>query len=170
MRFVIEGKRTGPPVRKPLLSLSSFLLAIAVGIISSFTFSTMFDMARMKLYGPGQAVQGLWHGQWHGVHAVTIRVERNGDALSGTARFSRVVVTRDGPKVVGESGTLSLINPKLKGDSLSFEVQSPEEMYPAITTIMEMRFTNEGEAELRRISGQQEDEVLPIAMSKERSF
>ena len=64
MRFVAEGGRARSPfARRPLLSLSSFLLSIAVGLISSFTFSTAYDMARAALSGQHQKVSGVRHGR-----------------------------------------------------------------------------------------------------------
>lgn len=46
MRLRIEGGRERNPGRAPNLSLSSLLLAIAVGVVSALTFSAAFDMAR----------------------------------------------------------------------------------------------------------------------------
>lgn len=54
MRFGSQGARAGEVERRvkleveraPVLSLSSFVLAIAVGVVSSFTFSAAFDMAQ----------------------------------------------------------------------------------------------------------------------------
>jgi hypothetical protein len=129
-------------------------------------------MARSALSGRPQTVSGVWHGQWNGVHAVTLRLEQNG--LSGTARFTKIIETIDGPKAVGESREIPLVNPKFDGERLSFEVQSAGESYPATSAEMEMRFTGEGEADLRRTGG--EPDVAPvysrmaIKMKQERSF
>jgi hypothetical protein len=174
MRFEAVEERTSPFVHRPLLSLSSSLLAIAVGLISSFTFSTAYDMARAALFGHHQAIYGVWHGQRHGVHAVTIRLEKNGDGVRGTARFSKIIETGDGPRVVGETPELSLINPSFNGERLFFEVQSGEETGLTVVPVMEMSFINEAEAELRRTGRQAEDasqeKALTIIMKKEQSF
>lgn len=163
MRLQTLGTLTG----RPLLSLSSFLLAIVVGLTSSFTFTTAYDLIRASMAGERQVASGVWHGQWQGVHAVTIKIEQSGGALSGTARFARVVETTDGPRAVGESAELPLINPRLDGDRLSFEVRGADESQKVILARLEMRFTGEGEAELRR---EQEEESPAIPMLRERSF
>lgn len=174
MRFWTAGKGTSSFINRRLPSLSSFLLAILVGLISSFTFSTAYDMTSSALLSKPQIVCGFWHGQWQGVHAVTIKLEQRGDSLSGTARFSRVIATSEGPKAIGESAELPLVNPKLDGDRLSFEVRGSDETYPSILAEMEMRFTGEGEAELRRTGGKPEstraDSRMSIKMQHERSF
>jgi hypothetical protein len=161
--------------RKPLLSFSSFILAIAVGIISSFTFSAAYDMARSAIGGERQSISGVWHGDWHGVQAVTIRLEQHGDAMiSGTARFSKIIATIDGPKAIGESVEMPLVNPQFDGERLSFEVQSADESYRAIVAEMKMRFASEGEAELlltgRQPEGSPEGQALTIKLRRERSF
>lgn len=46
MRLRIEGGRARSAERAHGLSLSSLLLAIVVGVVSSLTFSAAFDMAR----------------------------------------------------------------------------------------------------------------------------
>lgn len=160
---------------RPLLPLSSFMLAMMVGLVSSFTFSTVYDLARASLSEARQeAPWGVWHGQWQGVHAVTIRLGESGKSLSGTARFAKVVVTGDGLRVIGESAELPLVNPRLEGDKLSFEVEGADESHPVIRAVMEMRFTEEGEAELRRMGaerdGTPEEKPLAIRMKREQSF
>jgi hypothetical protein len=45
MRCRIVGGRGREDERAPLSVLSSFVLAIAVGVVSSLTFSAAFDMA-----------------------------------------------------------------------------------------------------------------------------
>ncbi|HEY0321649.1 MAG TPA: hypothetical protein VGC66_11870 [Pyrinomonadaceae bacterium] len=175
MRCETESRLTSPFDRRPLLSLSSFILAIAVGIISSFTLSTAYDMARSAIVGERQTVSGVWRGSWQGVPAVTIRLEQQGDAMiSGTARFSKIIATNEGPKAVGETGELPLVNPQFDGERLLFEVESADESYTAAVSEMEMSFAGEGEAELRRTGGQPEgapaDQTMRIKMRKERSF
>ncbi|HKS28623.1 MAG TPA: hypothetical protein VJS44_12425 [Pyrinomonadaceae bacterium] len=156
---------------RPLLSLSSFLLAIAVGLISSFTFSAAYDMARASLSDEPQNISGVWHGYWNGAHALTVRLEQGCDSLKGTARFSRIVETDDGPKVIGVSETVQLINPRLSGDRLSFEVIDPDFCFSKVVIRMSMRFTKQGEAELWRekefVEG---EEAGTITMLQESSF
>ncbi|HEX8175403.1 MAG TPA: hypothetical protein VF543_09810 [Pyrinomonadaceae bacterium] len=171
MRFPTEDKRTGRFIGRPLLSLSSFILAIAVGLVSSFTFSAAYDMALGAFVAEPAAVAGVWHGHCKGVHAVTIRLEQGCDFLSGTARFSRAIKTGDGLKVIGESREVQLINPQLRGDVLTFEIEDPEASIAAETIRLEMRFTKQGEAELWRAEQQPEqEESWTITMLQERSF
>ncbi|HEX8747711.1 MAG TPA: hypothetical protein VF717_10975 [Pyrinomonadaceae bacterium] len=171
MRFPTEEKRTGRCIGRPLLSLSSFMLAIAVGLISSFTFSAAYDLARGAFEAEPAAVAGVWHGHWNGVHAVTLRLEQGCESLSGTARFSRVIQTGDGLKVIGESAEVPLINPQLRGDMLTFEIKNPEVSTAAATIGLEMRFTKQGEAELCREQEQPgREESWTITMLQEPSF
>ena len=174
MRFGTESKRARSFAGRPMLSLSSFMLAIAVGIISSLTFSAAYDMARAALAGERHSVSGVWHGAWNGVHAVTIRLEQNGDRLSGTARFSIAVATGDGPKAAGETPELALVNPQLDGETLSFTVHGLGGSCKSTVAVVEMNFNNEGEAELRRKYDPPEDEMeneeTVILMMRERSF
>lgn len=44
-RLRIEGERECEVERAPLSAPASFMLAIVVGVVSSFTFSAAFDMA-----------------------------------------------------------------------------------------------------------------------------
>lgn len=168
MSLMSEENENGYFINNRLLSLSSFLLAMAVGLVSSFTFSAAYDMTRRAFFGEPASLSGVWHGQWQGVHAVTIRLEQRGETLRGTAKFSRIIATNDGPKAVGAAEALPLINPKLSGDTLSFEVQDSEVSYSSIPLRMEMRFTGAGEAELRR--EQVKEESTAITMFRDCSF
>jgi hypothetical protein len=173
MRLDADSKRSGGRIQRPLLSLSSFLLAIAVGITSSFIFSAAYDMARLRLYGERANVSGTWHGAWRGVHAVTIRLEQEGERLGGTVRFSKIVERGDGAKVVGQTNELPLVNARLEGERLSFEVYGLGESCKVMAE-MEMNFVDEGEAELRRTNGVsyagEADAAQVITMRRERSF
>lgn len=173
MGFRTESKPVGSYIRIPLLSLSSFVLAVVVGVVSSFTYSTAYDLILAALYGASQPVYGVWHGSLNGVHAVTIRLEQNGERVDGTARFSKIACTLDGPKVVGESEALALVNTRLDGGRLSFEVYGVGESGKTMA-VMEMNFVGAGEAELRRIGGvpesETEGEEMVIRMKREPSF
>jgi hypothetical protein len=159
--------------RRPLVSLSSFILAAAVGLISSFTFSTAYDMARFQFGGEFRTVAGVWRGQWHGVHAVTIKLTQNGDSFSGTARFNRIIRTDDGPHVEGVSPELPLSNLQFDGHRLSFEIhlEEGEEVHPRIFVAMEMWLENEDEALLRSSGRESTDSSEePIRMRREPPF
>lgn len=149
MSFVSGRGQANAFVNRSFLSFSSFVLATMVGIVSSFTFSTAYDMARKALFDEQQEIAGVWHGEWHGVPAVTIHLEEQDGALKGTAEFYTIFATAAGPKRVGQTGELQLINPRFNGKKLSFEVQSSDIIYPVITAQMEMSFVGEGRAELR---------------------
>ncbi|MBD0370954.1 MAG: hypothetical protein ICV60_08975 [Pyrinomonadaceae bacterium] len=173
MRFQAEGKRS-PFAGRPLLSLSSFVLAVTVGLISSFTFSTAYDLARVMIYGQSPAdVSGVWRGYWEGVPAVTVTLKQQGESLSGTAKFIRVINSEDGPQVAGESQEIPLINPRLQGNKLSFELYSLDGIYTAFVE-MEMSFENQEEAELRSTRRDSADVPIdkepPLRMRREPSF
>jgi hypothetical protein len=172
MGFGNLSRGKGEFLKRPLLSLSSFVLAIAVGIISSFIFSSAFDMARSAFVGKSQIISGLWRGHWKGIPAVTIKLERKKEQLSGTASFKRVVATESGARVMGESPEIPLINPRFDGKSLLFELRAMDEIHPPTMIEMEMRFENDGEAVLHAIGreavGAPDGEI--IKMKRERSF
>lgn len=174
MRFMTESRQTGGLLKRHLLSFSSFLLATIVGLVSSFTFSAVYDMAHTALYTEPQTISGVWRGSWHGVPAVTIRLEQQGDLLRGTAQFNTVIATKDGPQAASETKELQLENVRFDGERLSFEVWNTDESNTTIVARMEMRFENRTEAELRRTGGQPEgspeDKEMGIKMKRERSF
>lgn len=170
----LRNKLADISLKRPLFSFSSFMLATAVGLVSSFTFSAVYDMARAALSNNPQTISGVWRGRWQDSPAVTIRLEQEGNALHGTAQFYRVVATADGPQTVGETVELPLLNPQLEGQRLSFEVRGTDEAHQATVAELEMWFDSDGEAELRRMGGQPEgapeDKEPSIKMKRERSF
>lgn len=174
MRTSIEGRETEPSLKRPLLSFSSFMLAAIVGVISSFTFSTVYDMARTALLDEPQAISGVWRGTWHGVPAVLIRLKQDGSVLSGTAQFSKIAASIDGPEVIAETYELPLVNPRLDGKKLCFQVEDETNPYPVRVVEMEMNFLSADEAKLRRTGGQPDetpiDKDIVIKMKKESSF
>ena len=174
MRISIEGRETEPSLERPLISFSSFMLAALVGLISSFTFSAAYDMARAALSNDTQAISGVWRGRWHGVPAVIIRLRQDGNMLSGTARFSKVAASIDGPKVIAETYDLPLVNPRFDGKRLCFQVEDDTHLYPVRVVEMEMDFVSADEAELQRGGGQAVDtpvdKEIVIKMKKVSSF
>lgn len=174
MRFRTESRQSNGFLKRPLFSFSSFLLATVVGLVSSFTFSAAYDLARTMLSTDSQTISGVWCGQWHGVPAVAIRLKQDGSLLSGTVRFSTVAASPDGPKVVAETGEIPLVNPKFDGKRLCFQIQVEPHLYPVIVAEMELNFINADEAELRRTGdlpeGAPEDKEVMIRMKRERSF
>jgi hypothetical protein len=176
MRFRHDKLYAGSVLKRPLLSFSSFGLAAAVGLISSLTFSAAFDMARDLLSGGGaQTVSGVWRGDLQDVPAVTIRLEQNGGELTGTARFTQMTATPEGPKASGETKELPLKNVRFNGERLLFEVSNEKEGAAEIVARMEMNFTADAAvAELRRTGGRPEgtpeSKAAVIIMRRARSF
>jgi hypothetical protein len=173
MRLDADSKRFGGRVRRPLLSLSSFLLAIAVGIISSFTFSAAYDMARSAL-GVRPQVSGLWRAYWKDVPAATIRLEQQGDQLGGTVSFNRIYETDEGFRSEESAPEIPLVNPRLEGKRLLFELQAPDDIRPKLLVEMEIYFENEDKASLRCVRRNSlevpVDEEPAIGLRRERSF
>jgi hypothetical protein len=164
-----------------MLSLSSFLLAIAVGLVSSFTFSTAYDMARAAIGGERQTVSGVWQGVWEDVPAVTVRLSDEGGFLSGTVQFTEIIRRLDGSRIIDRTNELPLVNPKFDGERLCFEVEYgphpypfPASAQPAQLAEIELTFVGYDEAELRRTGGQPEgapeDKAMVIKMKRMRSF
>ncbi len=167
-------RRTSAFPKRPLLSFSSFLLATTIGLISSFTFSTTYDMARSALRHKPQTVSGVWQGEWQGIRAVTIKLEQQNDTVSGTVTFYRIVATEDGPKVEGQSEEIPIINARLEGKRLVFELGAIDEIHPRLFVEMEMSFEKEDEAILRcarlGLEDSAEDTETIIYMTREPSF
>jgi hypothetical protein len=175
MRSRTESKRFGGRVQRPLLSLSSFILAIMVGVISSFLFSAAYDMTRPVMSGQQRpAVSGVWRGYWQKVPAVTVKLEEQDGHLSGTVSFNRIFNTYDGPRSEEAAREIPIVNPRLEGKRLLFELQAPEDFYPTLVVEMEMSFENEGEVGLRCTRRNSIDVPVdkepPIRMRLERSF
>ena len=170
MRFRQEKLGTVSVLKRRLPPLFSFALAVMVGLTSSFTFSTAFDMARRMFSAGTQTVSGVWQGQLQDVPAVTIKLEQNGNELS----FTNIRATTDGLKAVGETKELPLRNVRFDGRTLLFEVSNDREGAAEIVAEMEMIFTDETMAELRRTGGKPagtpESSAMVITMRRERSF
>jgi hypothetical protein len=170
----LESKRIGGRVRRPLLSLSTFFLAVTVGIISSFVFSTAYDMTRSALGGERQEVSGVWRGSWHNVPAVTINLQQQGERLSGTVSFNRIFKSDNGFESEAATQEVPLVNPRFDGKRLLFELQVPDEIHPPLFIEMEMSFDNEEEAGLRCTRRDSIDVPVAketvISMKHERSF
>lgn len=174
MRSNVESIRRGATLAKPLMSLASFLLSVAVGTVSSFTYSAAYDMARSAFSAKPVEVSGVWRGYWHGVPAASIKLEERDGALSGTVIFTAVVETEEGPRASGESPELPLINTRFDGKRLVFELHGMDEIRPTVFIEMEMTFEDEKTAELRCTRRDSvdvpKDEVPTIKMERESSF
>ena len=171
MSFGASSKRATLFNRRPLASLSSFILAVAVGLISSFTFSTAYDMARSALGAEQRSVAGVWRGEWHGVPAVTIKLMKNGDSLSGTASFNRIFNSENGLRSEASSQEIPIVNPRLEGKRLLFELQAPDNIQPTIFIKMEMSFENEDEAVLHCTGRESTDSSEePVRLRREPPF
>ena len=89
-------------------------------------------------------IVGTWQGKLDGVPAVTLTVKEDGPAWSGTIIFYKILDDGSGPKVTGQD-TSVLINPKLEGNVLSFQVKDSNEALIGF----QMELTGSNEAELK---------------------
>ena len=67
-------------------------------------------------------IVGTWQGKMDGVPAVTLTVKEEGPGWTGTIVFYRLVDEGSGPQVAGKD-TRILVDPKLEGKVLSFQVK-----------------------------------------------
>jgi hypothetical protein len=95
-------------------------LSLLVALLLSFSASAQTPAAKTE----PAAVVGTWEGKYHSVPAITLNIKADGDKLSGTAIFYRIVDRGDGAKVDGQV-EVDLIEPKLVGASLLFKVKPP---------------------------------------------
>ena len=101
----------------------------------------------------GSPIGGTWQGKMNNLPAVTLSVKDEGDKLSGTITFYRVMDDGSGPAVAGKD-TLDLVNPKLEGKTFSFEVKTPNgEMRKMVFQI-----TGENEGSLKVHAIRRDDE------------
>jgi hypothetical protein len=107
---------------------------------------------------------GTWQGKLDGVPAVTLTVKEEGRGWSGTIVFYKIVDEGSGPQVAGKD-TSVLVDPKLEGKSLSFQVKHPND------ALIGFRFelTGNGEGELKGKTTQTGGGgPPPIKMTKDR--
>lgn len=68
------------------------------------------------------SIAGTWTGMLEGIPAIELAVKNEAGKLSGSATFHRIVDDGSGPKTESKE-TTELLNPKLEGNTLSFEVK-----------------------------------------------
>ena len=84
---------------------------------------------------------GTWQGNMDGLPVVTLTVQDDAGALSGTVTFSRIVDDGSGPRIDGRTST-PIINPVLDGKTLCYQVKNPKD---ELTTFkLELTAENEG--------------------------
>jgi hypothetical protein len=113
-------------------------------------------LAETCVAGTESPVAGTWQGRLHGLPAVTLSVKEDGQKLSGTVLFYLLRYNGHSWTVdTKHSLTLSIIDPKLKGQILFFKV-SHREAHPPRTLSdppvpFQLRLTGKNEAELERM-------------------
>jgi len=107
---------------------------------------------------------GTWQGKLDGVPAVTLTVKQDGPAWSGTIVFYKIVDEGSGPQVAGKD-TSVLVDPKLEGKSLSFQVKDPNDALIGF----QLELTGDGKGELKGKTTQTGGGgPPPIKMTKDR--
>lgn len=111
-------------------------------------------------------LDGTWQGKMDGVPAVAVTVKDNGGKLSGTVTFYRIVNDGSGPRAEGKN-TSDLVNPKLEGKTLSFQVRNPNNELSSF----QMELTAENEAILKggKVKRREEEatDAPPLKMTRE---
>ena len=164
--------RSARHIHSPMLSATSFLLAAAVGLISALIFSNAYDMARVSLFNQERRVEGVWSARWRDIPAVTVRLKQEGEIISGTVQFKKILSSPFCPVAIDSTGELPLMHPRLDGERLFFEVHDDSDCSPANLLEMEMRFTGKDDAELYRHSllPYNRDGDVGLCMKREDSF
>jgi len=109
-------------------------------------------------------IVGTWQGKVDGVPAVTLTVKEDGAAWSGTVVFYKILDDGSGPRVTGKD-TSVLVNPKLEGKVLSFQVKGQNDTLIGF----QMELTGSGEGELKGKATQTGGGAPPpVKMTRER--
>jgi hypothetical protein len=140
--------------RRVALALVAFVLTLSCGLAAALSFRAARDWISGPTGAGVSSVAGTWHGKWHGVEAVNVRIDSRSEPVTGTVRFYRLTKTAEGFQADGHTDDLPLMNPKFDGETLSFHVSNnaPEERR-RIEADIEMRLVDENRAELRRVGG-----------------
>jgi D-alanyl-D-alanine carboxypeptidase len=112
------------------------------------------------------SVEGIWKGMLEDIPAIVLAVKNDGGKLSGSATFHRIVNDGSGPKSEGKEAT-DLLNPKLDGNTLSFEVKHG----PGDPRKFRLELTGDNNAVLHGghvIRDGEESEAPPMKMVRER--
>jgi D-alanyl-D-alanine carboxypeptidase len=135
-------------------------LSILLTALIAFV-STTDSAAQRNVDSP---IAGTWQGKMDGLPVLSITVNDEGGALSGTATFYRIRDEGAGPKVDGKE-TPPLVGPKLDGRGLSFQVKPRSG--ELVSFRMELTGKNEAKVILKRmINGESED--VPVQMTREQ--
>ena len=111
------------------------------------------------------AIAGIWEGKAEGVPAITLTIKEDGDHLSGSVTFYRIVDDGSGPTVAGKE-TRDLINPKFDGKIFSYQVKGRND--DMINQQMEITGKDEAVIKMRRvINGNAED--VPIKLTRSQA-
>jgi len=109
-------------------------------------------------------IAGTWQGKLDGVPAVTLTVKEEGRTWSGTIVFYKILDDGSGPRVAGKD-TSVLVNPKLEGKVLSFQVKGQNDALIGF----QMELTGNGEGELKGKATQTGGGAPPpVKMTRER--
>ena|GEM_PF-5695336 len=101
------------------------LCALLLVLLAAASAQTPAPQAQTAPPATPSAVAGTWEGTFHDVPAITLKIKSEGDKLSGTVVFYRIIERGGGgPKVDGQV-EVELIEPKLAGASLTFKVKPP---------------------------------------------
>src|SRR6516165_8831327 len=106
---------------------------------------------------------GTWEAKFKGAVICTIKLEA-GDKISGTASACNINVDSDGNLIEPESASepadpLPLLNPKVEGDTLTFEVRDEGDEHP---TKAQIELKGNDRAELRFVDAPVRIKPIPL--------
>lgn len=135
-------------VREVLTAFSALVLSAVLGLGFTLLVNKTHDfLARDNMQE--QAVVGTWQGSWQDVPAVTVKIDREGDQLTGSVAFQAVVRTGAGSQLIGNPVTVPLKDVRFDGRTLHFKVDDLRAARTFRDSGMEITLTSAKEAELK---------------------
>ncbi|HEX8069589.1 MAG TPA: hypothetical protein VF546_06540 [Pyrinomonadaceae bacterium] len=95
------------------------------------------------------AVVGNWEGTYHDAPAITLRVKLDGERLSGTVVFYRIIEDSRGARADGQA-EVPMLEPKFDGAVLSFKIKPPAEEAKPFDMELKLTGPDEGLAVTKR--------------------
>lgn len=111
------------------------------------------------------AIAGTWEGKFHSLPYITLNVKTDGDKLSGTVVFFRIVNKGDGEHVDGQV-EVPMTEPKFDGTTLVFQIKPPAPDAKAFG--MELKLTSADEGVVTKTHSADEDEGMTIKVVRKQ--
>jgi hypothetical protein len=111
------------------------------------------------------AFAGTWEGKFHSLPYITLNIKADGDKLSGTVVFFRIVNKGDGEQMDGQV-EVPMTEPKFDGTTLVFQIKPPGADAKAFG--MELKLTSANEGVVTKTHSADEDEGMTIKVVRKQ--